>query len=219
MTAPFTKSKEKKDIGFSFTPENTEKVKSYIKKYPEGRQASAVLPLLDLAQRQSGGWLPQAAIEEVASILSMPAIRVHEIATFYTMFNLKPVGKFHVQVCGTTPCWLRGAAEIQEACEKHLGVRAGSGQITADGCFTLSEVECLGACVNAPVVQINDDYYEDLTVESTLQILTDLAAGKKCVSGSVIGRQASAPEESSLPAPKKTVRKTVRKKAGDKDAE
>lgn len=219
MTASSTKSKEKQEMGFSFTPENNEKVKAYLKKYPEGRQASAVLPLLDLAQRQSGGWLPQAAIEEVAAILSMPAIRVHEIATFYTMFNLKPVGKFHVQICGTTPCWLRGAGDIREACEQHLGIKTGSGQITVDGCFSLSEVECLGACVNAPVVQINDDYYEDLTVESTMQLLTDLAAGKKRVSGSVIGRQASAPEESNVLSPKKPAKKTVRKKAGDKDAE
>jgi NADH-quinone oxidoreductase E subunit len=158
---------------FAFTPENQKCAGSHIQKYPPGRQASAVLPLLDLAQRQCGGWLPLSAIEAVAAILKMPPIRVHEVASFYTMFNLKPVGKHHVQVCRTTPCWLRGSEDIKAACESHLGIQ--TGQVTPNGKFSLSEVECLGACVNAPVVQINDDYYENLTPESVKSVLTGLA--------------------------------------------
>ncbi len=141
-------------------------------KYPEGCQTSAVLPLLDLAQRQCGGWLPQDALEVVAHILRMPFIRIHEVASFYSMFNLKPVGKFHVQVCGTTPCWLKGAEEIKTTCEQYLGIQMG--QTSADGQFTLTEVECLGACINAPVMQIQDDYYENLTPESTVDLLKTL---------------------------------------------
>lgn len=175
---------------FTFTKENMEKVKFHIAKYPEGRQASAVLPLLDLAQRQSGGWLPKAAIEAVAELLNMPVIRVFEVASFYTMFNLNPVGKYHLQLCGTTPCWLRGAAELKERCH-HLGIHEGN--VTADGNFSLVEVECLGACVNAPVVQINDDFYEDLTPDQLENILDKLAQGQPCQPGSQIGRQTSAP--------------------------
>ena len=134
---------------------------------------SAVLPLLDLAQRQCGGWLPHPAIEAVAVMLKMPVIRVHEIASFYTMFNLKPVGKHHVQICRTMPCWLRGSEDIKTACEAHLGIP--TGQVTPNGKFSLGEVECLGACINAPVVQINDDYYENLTPESVKSLLTGLA--------------------------------------------
>lgn len=143
-----------------------------LEKYPEGRQTSAVLPLLDLAQRQCGGWLPQDALEAVAHILQMPPIRVYEVASFYSMFNLKPVGKIHVQVCGTTPCWLKGAEEIKTTCEEHLGIQVG--QTTADGQFTLTEVECLGACIHAPVMQIQDDYHENLTPESTVDLLKTL---------------------------------------------
>jgi NADH-quinone oxidoreductase subunit E len=188
MEKPASRENEK----FSFTPENWEKVKKYIEKYPQGRQASAVLALLDLAQRQCGGWVPHPAIEEIAAILDMPSIRVHEVATFYTMFNLKPVGKYHLQVCGTTPCMLRGAEDIKNTCKKSLGIEMG--QITPDGKFSLVEVECLGACVNAPVVQINDDYFEDLTPEAMQRILQDLSEDKACQPGSAIGRQASAPE-------------------------
>lgn len=177
---------------FVFTKENKLKAESHIAKYPQGRQASAVLPLLDLAQRQSGGWLPRAAIEAVAHLLAMPVIRVFEVASFYTMFNLKPVGKYHLQLCGTTPCWLRGAAELKERCETILGVK--EGEVTPDGIFSLVEVECLGACVNAPMVQINDDFYEDLTPDLFEKILDDLAKGRDCHPGSQIGRQASAPE-------------------------
>jgi len=161
---------------FAFTEENQKLAQKHITKYPVDRQASAVLPLLDLAQRQNDNWLPIAAIECVAGILSMPVIRVMEVATFYTMFNLAPVGKYHIQVCGTTPCWLRGAAEIKDLCKNKLKIDLG--ETTQDGMFSLCEVECLGACANAPVVQINDDYYEDLDPESMDKIIDNLTAGK-----------------------------------------
>ena len=161
---------------FVFTERNQQKIDIILQRYPAGRQASAILPLLDLAQRQCGGWLPQAAIETVAALLQMPAIRAHEVASFYTMFNLAPVGKHHIQLCRTTPCWLRGSEEIQSVCESHLGIKPG--EVTPDGKFSLVEVECLGACVNAPMAQINDDYYENLTPESMKSILQNLAIGK-----------------------------------------
>jgi NADH-quinone oxidoreductase subunit E len=214
------KKTKNKDDEFKFTPDNMAIAERYIAKYPEGRQASAVLPLLDLAQRQCEGWLPQAAIEEVACILSMPPIRVYEVASFYTMFNLKPVGKYHVQICGTTPCWLRGAGEIRTACEKRLNIKTGQGQITSDGFFSLSEVECLGACVNAPIVQINDDYYEDLTPESVIGIIDALSTGKEPKVGSAVGRQTSAPQNMILEPIKTPVKRIARKKTEDaKDAE
>ncbi|MGH6983712.1 MAG: NADH-quinone oxidoreductase subunit NuoE, partial [Stellaceae bacterium] len=150
---------------FAFTPENLKKAQAHIAKYPAGRQASAVLPLLDLAQRQHDNWLPRAAMDMVADMLGMPRIRVYEVATFYTMFNLKPVGKHFFQICTTTPCWLRGSDDVVAACKKKLGI--GIGETTADGKFTLREVECLGACVNAPIIQVNDDFYEDLDGRST----------------------------------------------------
>jgi len=177
---------------FAFTPENLERAKQAIAKYPPGRPASAVLTLLDLAQRQHGGWLPRAAMDHVAGILEMAPIRVYEVATFYTMFNLKPVGRYHLQVCRTTPCWLRGADELTETCKRKLGI--GLKGRTADGKFSLIEVECLGACVNAPVVQINDDFYEDLDPKKLEAILDALARGEKPKMGSQIGRQGSAPE-------------------------
>lgn len=176
---------------FAFTPDFRARADVYIAKYPEGRQASAVLPLLDLAQRQHG-WLPRAAMDHVAEMLAMPAIRVYEVASFYTMFNTEPVGEQHVQVCRTTPCWLRGSDDITKACEKRLGIRCG--ERSADGKFSLMEVECLGACVNAPMVQINDDFYEDLNPESTVEILDALAKGETPQSGPQIERQTSAPE-------------------------
>lgn len=176
---------------FTFNAENKSAVKTVIAKYPKGRQASAVLPLLDLAQRQHDGWLPQAAMDHVAGVLDMAPVRVYEVATFYTMFNLKPVGKHHVQVCTTTPCWLRGSDEVLDACRKHLGVEPG--ETTADGAFTLNEIECLAACVNAPMVMIGDDYYEDLDAASMTKILEDLAAGKTPKPGPQIERQTSAP--------------------------
>jgi NADH-quinone oxidoreductase subunit E len=159
-------------LSFTFTPENQKKADAYIKRYPKGRQASAVLPLLDLAQRQSGGWLPQNALEGIANMLEMPFIKVLEVASFYTMFNLKPVGTYHLQVCGTTPCWLKGAEDLKKACEHHLKIK--TGETTKDQKFTLREVECLGACINAPVVQINDDYYENLSPESIVKLLKNL---------------------------------------------
>ncbi len=181
---------------FGWTAENRKKAEAAIAKYPAGRQASAVLPLLDLAQRQVGaqegtqGWIPIPVMEFVARELGMPYVRVLEVATFYTMFNLAPVGRFHVQVCGTTPCMLRGSDDVFEACIKR-GMK--KGHTTEDGLFTLTEVECLGACANAPMVQINDDNYEDLTEESMGAILDALAKGKKPKPGPQIDRQTSAP--------------------------
>jgi NADH-quinone oxidoreductase subunit E len=150
-----------------------------------------VLPLLDLAQRQSGNWLPRAAMDYVAGILGMAPIRVYEVATFYSMFNLQPVGKWFLQICGTTPCWLRGSDDIIRTCERKLGIRMG--ETTPDGQFTLKEVECLGACVNAPIIQINDDFYEDLDAAAMAKLIDQLAAGNPPPKGSVIGRQGSAP--------------------------
>jgi len=176
---------------FAFDPQNAERAKRIMAKYPPGRQASAVLALLDLAQRQHGGWLPRAAMDHVAGVLDMAPIRVYEVGTFYTMFNLNPVGKYHLQVCRTTPCWLRGADDLTETCKKKLGI--GLKERTADGLFSLMEVECLGACVNAPVVQINDDFYEDLDPQKLEAVLDALARGEKPPMGSQIGRQNSAP--------------------------
>lgn len=149
-----------------------------------------MIPLLDLAQRQHG-WLPIAAMHKVADILELPNMRVYEVATFYTMFMRKPTGKYHLQVCTTTPCWLRGSDEVLDVCKKKLGIKVG--ETTKDMKFTLSEVECLGACVNAPMIQINDDYYEDLTAKDTDEILSDLIKGKKPAPGPRNGRFASEP--------------------------
>jgi NADH-quinone oxidoreductase subunit E len=176
---------------FEFTPENLEWAKVHVAKYPAGRQQSAVLPLLDLAQRQSGGWLPLAAMNHVADLLRMPRIRVYEVATFYTMFNLRPVGRYLLQACTTTPCWLCGSDEVVAACERQLGI--GMGETTADGLFTLVEVECLGACVNAPILQVNDDFYEDLDGAKTEALLDALRDGKPPPVGSLSGRRGSAP--------------------------
>jgi NADH-quinone oxidoreductase E subunit len=176
---------------FEFTPENLEQAKAHIAKYPPGRQASAVLPLLWIAQEQHGGWLPRAAMDHVAHILEMAPIRVYEVATFYTMFNLRPVGRYLLQACTTTPCWLRGSDAVVQACERKLGI--GVGGSTADGLFTLVEVECLGACVNAPILQVNDDFYEDLDGSTTEALLDALRDGKPPPPGSVVGRQGSEP--------------------------
>jgi NADH-quinone oxidoreductase subunit E len=175
---------------FAFTPENSSWAKRQIAKFPEGRQQSAVIPLLWRAQEQSSGWLPQKAIEHIADILGMAKIRVLEVATFYTMFNLEPVGKFHVQLCTTTPCMLRGSDELQKICHRRIGEPH---HVTTDGKFSWLEVECLGACVNAPMAQINHDYYEDLSPESFEKILDEMAAGRTPKPGPQIAREMSAP--------------------------
>jgi NADH-quinone oxidoreductase subunit E len=175
---------------FSFTPENLDWAKDQIAKYPEGRQQSAVIPILWRAQEQAGGWLPQKAIEHVADLLGMAKIRALEVATFYTMFNLEPVGKIHVQLCGTTPCVLRGADKLIKLCHEKIGEQM---HVAADGKLSWVEVECLGACVNAPVAQINADYYEDLTPATFAKVLDDLVAGKEAKPGPQIDRQLSAP--------------------------
>jgi NADH-quinone oxidoreductase subunit E len=183
--------------GFAWTAENAEKAKAIVARYPAGRQKSAIIPLLDIAQRQVGaetktqGWLPIPVIEFVAAELSMPYIRAYEVATFYTMFNLAPVGRHHVQVCGTTPCMLRGSDDVLAACYAK-GLK--KGRTTEDGLFTLTEVECLGACANAPMVQINDDNYEDLTFDSMTAILETLAAGGQPKIGPQVDRQTSCAE-------------------------
>lgn len=171
---------------FSFSPENERQVKKILAKYPKNRQASAIMPLFDLAQRQAGGWLPRAAIIYVADLLGVAGIKAFEVASFYTMYNLEPVGTYLVQLCRTTPCWLAGGEAIAKACEAELGIKIG--ETTSDGMFTLKEVECLGACVNAPVIQINDDYYEDLTPENVVTVLKDLAEGRTPKAGSQTGR-------------------------------
>lgn len=191
MTAPQIAPPEQQPASFAFTPENLETAKRVIAKYPPGRQQSAVIPLLHLAQRQHDNWLPQAAVRHVAELLDMPYIRAWEVATFYTMFNLAPVGRHLLQVCTTTPCWLRGSDGIVAACEKRLGIHLG--ETTADGQFTLREVECLGACVNAPMLQLGDDYFEDLTPESVVALIDALAAGRPVKPGPQNGRQTSAP--------------------------
>ena len=174
---------------FKFTAENEKEIKRIIAKYPKGRQASAVMPLLDLAQRQHDNWIPMAAIESIAVRLDMAKIRVLEVATFYTMFNLKPVGKYFLQACTTTPCWLRGSDEMMRCIKDRYGIA--SGQTSDCGRFSLLEVECLGACVNAPILQVNDDFYEDLDYQTTGALLDSLEADAPLPVGSVVGRSGS----------------------------
>jgi NADH-quinone oxidoreductase subunit E len=181
---------EKQPASFAFTAQNLDWAKAQVAKYPEGRQQSAVIPILWRAQQQCGGWLPQKAIEATADLLGMAKIRVLEIATFYTMFNLAPVGRFYVQLCGTTPCMLRGSEELKTVCRRMIGEE---NRVTPDGAFSWIEVECLGACVNAPMVQINADYYEDLTAETLTRIINDLSAGRVPKSGPQNDRINSAP--------------------------
>jgi NADH-quinone oxidoreductase subunit E len=194
---PATPEIRERWASFVFTPEHEAKAKTIVARYPPGRQHSAIIPLLDLAQRQIGadtgtqGWLPIPVIEYVARYLDMPYIRAYEVATFYTMFNLAPVGRFHVQVCGTTPCMLRGSDDLFAAC-KAKGLK--KGHTSEDGLFTLNEVECLGACANAPMVQINDDNYEDLDFDSMTAILETLARGETPKPGPQVNRQTSCPE-------------------------
>ena len=175
---------------FEFTSDNHVWVEEQISKYPKGRQASAVIPLLWKAQEQIGGWLPELAMLHVAHILDMPHLRVLEVATFYTMFNLSPVGKYFIQLCGTTPCWLRGSDHLKDICKKYIGEQ---NKVSKNGFFFWQEVECLGACVNAPMVQINNDFYEDLTIETFEKIFQNLITGKDIYSGPQNTRLASEP--------------------------
>ena len=177
---------------FAFTAENLAWAQKQMKKYPEGRQASAVVPLLWRAQEQNGGHVTEPMIRVIAEMIGVSPIRVLEIATFYTMFNLKPVGEHLLQVCTTTPCWLRGSDAVVAACKKHIHPHAET--VSDDGKLSWMEVECLGACVNAPIVQIGDDFYEDVDGPRTEAIINDLRAGRKPKPGSQIGRQTSAPE-------------------------
>lgn len=176
---------------FAFDDVYSARAETIVARYPEGRQQSAVIPLLDLAQRQAGGWLPTEVIEYVADYLDMPKIRVLEVASFYSMFNLEPVGKNFVQLCRTTPCWLRGSDDLRAVAKDVTG--CGLGETSADGQFTVVEVECLGACCNAPMVQINDEYYEDLTAESFKVVLEALKRGETPDVGSQAGRTGSEP--------------------------
>lgn len=177
---------------FVLDEDNMSKAKEIIARYPVGRQQSAVLPILDIAQRQNGGYLSRIVLDYIAYMLDMPPIKVYEVATFYSMFNLKPVGKHFIQVCRTTPCWLRGSDKLSAICKSKLGI--GKGEMTADGQFSFVEVECLGACVNAPMIQINDNYYEDLTPEQMEKMIDDLKAGKEIKVGTQTKRLNSAPE-------------------------
>jgi NADH-quinone oxidoreductase subunit E len=184
---------------FAFDEDSEREIARWVAKYPPGRQASAVLAALWTAQYQMGrqtgsAWVPRAAMDAVARRLDMPPMRVYEIVTFYAMFNTSPIGRYHLQVCTTTPCWLRGSDAVVAACRRVTGIK-GWHETSADGLFTMSEVECVGACVNAPILQIDDDFYEDLDGESTERLLRALQRGEKLPQpGSMIGRQTSAPE-------------------------
>ena len=182
---------DNQDIDFNFDDKDLIFLNSLLENYPNDKKQSAVVPSLFYAQKKAGGWLPEKAIIAVSDFLDMPKIRVLEIATFYSMFNLQPSGDYFVQVCGTTPCWLRGADKVKKACEDYIGQER---EVSKDGLCWI-EVECLGACVNAPMIQINDDYYEDLDYESTVKILKDIKNKKNIVKGSQIGRKSSEPLE------------------------
>lgn len=200
MKKPFDLYADYQPESFEFTKANRKKIDKIIAKYPKGRQKSATMPLLDLAQRQMaeegmkanppvGGWIPRAAMDEIASILDIPAVKVYEVASFYSMYNMAPVGKYLIQVCTTTPCWLCGSDEVVKTCKDYLGI--GMNETTKDGKFSLMEVECLGACVNAPMVQINDDYFEDLTEKNMKEVLELLSEDMKPKVGSQKGRKGS----------------------------
>lgn len=183
---------------FAFDAESEAEIAQVITKYPAGKQASAVIPALYVAQRQmqrqtGSAWVPVKAMDAVAARLGMAPIRVYEVATFYFMFNTKPIGKYHLQVCTTTPCWLRGSDQIVQACCQETGIKH-FGETSADGMFTMTEVECLGACVNAPILQVDDDYYEDMDAEKVKDLLAALRRGERPAPGSMTGRQTSAPE-------------------------
>lgn len=203
MKKPFDLHADYQPENFEFNAANKKRVQEFIALYPKGRQQSAIMPLLDLAQRQVGeeganakppygGWIPRAAMDHIAEVLDMAPVKVYEVCSFYSMYNMAPVGKNLVQVCTTTPCWLCGSDEIVKTSEKKLGIHVG--ETTADGKFTLIEVECLGACVNAPMVQINDDFYEDLNAETMNEVLDTLAEGMKPSVGSQKGRRGAMAE-------------------------
>jgi NADH-quinone oxidoreductase subunit E len=182
---------------FTFDADSEAQITKIIARYPAGKQASAVMPLLYVAQKQMGrltgsAWVPRVAMDVIAERLGMAPMRVYEVATFYFMYNTKPIGRFHLQVCGTTPCWLRGSDDVLRAC-KDAGALKGYGDTSADGNFTLTEVECLGGCVNAPILQVDDDYYEDMDYDSTVKLIEALKRGERPKPGSMIGRQTSAP--------------------------
>jgi len=183
---------------FAFDPGSAAEIDRIVAKYPAGRQASAVIPALYVVQnqmkRQTGSaWVPVKAMDAVGERLGMPPIRVYEVATFYLMFNMAPIGKYHLQLCTTTPCWLRGSDEVVAACREVTGIK-GWKETSEDGLFTMSEVECIGACVNAPVLQVDDDFYEDMDAERTKSLIAALREGKPPPPGSMTGRQTSAPE-------------------------
>ena len=191
MTAKIYHKENNGPSVFAFTTENFRLAQQIIGRYPEGKVQSALMPLLTLAQKQNGGWLPKAAMDYIAMLLSLAPVRVYEVATFYTMYNLEPTGHHVIEVCTTTPCWLRGSDAIVDACKKHLNI--GLGETTADGLFTLREVECLGACVNAPMCQVDEQYYEDLTPETMTKIIDAFAEGERPQPGPQNGRKSSEP--------------------------
>ena len=180
---------------FTFDRDNMLLAKKILKIYPKNYKESSIMPLLSIAQNQNNGWLPKKAIEYISDFLEIPEIKVLEIATFYSMYNLSPVGKFHIEVCTTSPCMLRGSDEILSFCEKKLAIQVGD--ISKDKMFSLSRVECLGACVNAPIVKINENYYEDLDLNSTDKLINNLSNEKKIKIGSQSGRKGSEPRRSS----------------------
>jgi NADH-quinone oxidoreductase subunit E len=197
LSVPATPADFVQPESFAFDAESEAAIGTIVKRYPPGKQASAVIPLLYVVQRQmkrqtGSAWVPNKGMDAVAERLGMPPIRVYEVATFYFMFNMKPIGKFHLQVCGTTPCWLRGSDDVTRAC-KDAGHVPGFGQTSADGLFTMTEVECLGGCVNAPILCVDDDYYEDMDYDSTVKLIEALRRGERPAPGSVIGRATSAP--------------------------
>jgi NADH-quinone oxidoreductase subunit E len=197
VSLPATPGAFEQPASFAFDAESKAAIETIVKRYPAGKQASAVIPLLYVVQRQmkrqtGSAWVPNKGMDAVAERLGMPPIRVYEVATFYFMFNMKPIGTFHLQVCGTTPCWLRGSDDVTRACKDAAHV-PGFGQTSADGMFTMTEVECLGGCVNAPILQVDDDYYEDMDYESTVKLIEALRRGERPAPGSVIGRKTSAP--------------------------
>lgn len=197
MSAPVVQGEHEQPTQFAFDEQSEAQIAKVLARYPAGKQASATIPLLYVVQRQMGrqtgsAWVPRVAMDVIAERLGMPPIRVYEVATFYFMFNMKPIGRYHLQLCGTTPCMLRGSDDVMRACHDAAHVKVG--QTSEDGLFTLTEVECLGACVNAPVLQVDDDYYEDLDYDRTVALIEALKRGERPKPGSTIGRQTSAPE-------------------------